>query len=69
MDGMAATLSSRWFDGRSPRPQAVTLHIDGAELLLRTEDGAFERRYPLTRVRWPSAAPTGSARPNCPTAA
>ena len=28
MDGMAATLSSRWFDGRSPRPQPVTLRID-----------------------------------------
>ena len=66
MDGMAATLSSRWFDGRSPRPQAVTLQIDGAELLLRTEDGAFERRYPLARVRWPERRTHGQRQTELP---
>ena len=66
MDGMAAPLSTRWFDGRSPRPQAVTLQIDGGELRLRTQDGGVEHRYPLAGVRWPERRTHGQRQTELP---
>lgn len=66
MDGSAAPLSSLWFDGRSPRPQPVTLRFDGGELHLRTLDGAVERRYPLAQVRWPERRTHGQRQTELP---
>ena len=48
---MPGTLRSRWFDGRSPRPQEVSLRVADGELLMTLGDEV--RRYPLARVRWP----------------
>ena len=44
-----STLSARFHDGRSARPQAVDLQIDATGLLLRGEQ--FERRYDWSSAR------------------
>ncbi len=57
-------LHSRWFDGRSPRPHAVVLRVEGAELLVQADDTL--RRYPLSRVRWPERRTHGQRQAELP---
>jgi Zn-dependent protease with chaperone function len=59
------SLESRWFDGRSPKSHAVTLRIEGAELLMQTDDDQA-RRYPLSRVRWPERRTHGQRQAELP---
>jgi Zn-dependent protease with chaperone function len=65
MDDGAGLIETRWFDGRSPKPHGVTLRIEGAELLMRADDGQ-ERRYPLARVRWPERRTHGQRQAELP---
>lgn len=62
--GASASLHSRWFDGRSPKPHAVTLQVDASELLVRLGDET--RRYPLARVRWPERRTHGQRQAELP---
>ena len=64
MDG-AGPIETHWFDGRSPRARAVTLRIEGAELLLQAAAGE-QRRYPLARVRWPERRTHGQRQTELP---
>ena len=58
----AGALESFWFDGHSPKAHAVTLRIEGAELLVQVADseGSAARRYPGAQgalARAPHARP------------
>lgn len=61
-------LDSHWFDGHSPKARAVTLRIEGAELLVRVvdEDGRPTRHYPLKKVRWPERRTHGQRQAELP---
>lgn len=65
MQGTPASLDSRWFDGRSPKPHAVTLRVEAGELLMRVDE-ADTRRYPLARVRWPERRTHGQRQAELP---
>lgn len=60
------SLTSQWFDGRSPRAQPVSLRVEGAALLLQTLDGATGRHYPLRSVRWPERRTHGQRQTELP---
>lgn len=47
----AAPLRSEYFDGQQPLAHAVTLSIDGPDLVIEGAD--FTRRVPRRQVRWP----------------
>lgn len=57
-------LETQWFDGRSPQAQAVSVWLDGDELVLRTAQG--ERRYPRRAVRWPERQTHGQRQTELP---
>lgn len=65
MQGTPASLDSRWFDGRSPKPHAVTLRVEAGELLMQVDE-AETRRYPLARVRWPERRTHGQRQAELP---
>lgn len=44
-------LDATWFDGELAQPQPVSLSLDGAQLHVRTTDGA--KTYASARLRWP----------------
>lgn len=64
MGAAPASLHSQWFDGRSPRPHAVTLRVEAGELLMQV--GEDTRRYPLARVRWPERRTHGQRQAELP---
>ncbi|HEX5687876.1 MAG TPA: M48 family metallopeptidase [Ideonella sp.] len=45
------TLATEYFDGQRPVAQAVTLRIDGGDLLI--EGAGVSRRVPRRQLRWP----------------
>lgn len=65
MTGAPASLDSRWFDGRSPKPHAVTLRVEAGELLMQVGESET-RRYPLARVRWPERRTHGQRQAELP---
>jgi Zn-dependent protease with chaperone function len=58
-------LHTLWFDGRSPRARPASLRIEGAELLLETDDGQL-RHYSLRAVRWPERTTHGQRQAELP---
>ena len=50
-------LACTWFDGVSPRAQAVSVHVEEGTLVVDTEQGT--RRYPVRDVRWPERFQAG----------
>lgn len=61
-------LESSWFDGHSPKAHAVSLRIEGAELLVQVADGegSAARRYPVRKVRWPERRTHGQRQAELP---
>ncbi len=59
-----AALDTQWYDGRSPRPRAVTLRVEAGELLMHI--GEEVRRYPVARVRWPERRTHGQRQAELP---
>jgi len=58
------TLSTAWFDGRSPQAHVVTVCLDGDELVVQTPTG--ERRYARAQVRWPERQTHGQRQTELP---
>lgn len=56
--GVTARLSVRYFDGRSGRPHAVQVWVEGDVLCIQGEDVGL--RLPVASVQWPERTRSGS---------
>jgi predicted Zn-dependent protease len=59
-------LSTRWFDGRSPRPRSARIHVENGVLVVACEGDAQALHYPLADVRWPERRSHGQRQTSLP---